>query len=51
MTGKNFLNDCFDGEAWFEGFTKKELCSIVVKTVLAGAFIWAALFVFVAALG
>lgn len=48
---KNFLIDCFDCETWFEGFTKKELAGIVVKAILAGAFIYAVLFVFVAALG
>ena len=48
---KNFLNECFDCEAWFEGFTKKELTGIVVKAVLAGAFLFSVLFVFVAALG
>lgn len=48
---KNFLNECFDGEAWFAGFTKKELAGIAVKAILAGGFIWAVLFVFVTALG
>lgn len=47
----NFLNECFDSETWFEGFTKKELAGIVVKAILAGAFIFGVLFVFVAALG
>lgn len=47
----NFLNECFDCETWFEGFTKKELAWIVVKAVLAGAFLFSVLFVFVAALG
>ena len=47
----NFLNECFDCETWFEGFTKKELTGIVVKAILTGAFIWVVLFVFVTALG
>ena len=47
----NFLNGCFDCEAWFEGFTKKELAKIVVKAVLAGAFLFSVLFMFVAAFG
>lgn len=51
MTGKNFLNECFDCEAWFNGFTKKELAGIVVKAILAGAFLFSVLVVFVAALG
>lgn len=51
MTGKNFLNDCFDCEAWFSGFSKKELAGIVIKAILAGAFIYAVLVVFVAAFG
>ena len=33
----NFLNECFDCETWFKGFSKKELAGIVVKAVLAGA--------------
>ena len=48
---RKFLNECFDCETWFDGFTKKELAGIVVKAILAGAFIYAVLFVFVAALG
>ena len=48
---RNFLTECFDCETWFEGFTKKELAGIVVKAVLAGAFLFSVLFVFVAALG
>ena len=28
---KNFLNECFDCEAWLEGFSKKELAKIVVR--------------------
>lgn len=51
MTGKNFLNDCFDCEAWLEGFSKKELAKIVVKAIFAGAFLFSVLVVFVAALG
>ena len=47
----NFLNECFDCETWFKGFSKKELAGIVVKAVLAGAFLFSVLFVFVAALG
>ena len=47
----NFLNECFDCEAWFEGFSKKELVKIVVKAVLAGAFLFSVLFMFVAAFG
>lgn len=47
----NFLNECFDCETWFEGFTKKELAGIVVKAIFAGAFLFSVLFVFVAALG
>lgn len=48
---KKFLNDCFDCETWFNGFSKKELAGIVIKAILAGAFISAVLFVFVTALG
>lgn len=51
MTGKNFLNDCFDCEAWFSGFSKKELAGIVVKAIVAGAFLFSVLAVFVAAFG
>lgn len=47
----NFLNECFDCEAWFEGFTKKELAGIVVKAVLAGAFLFSVLFVLFAVFG
>lgn len=47
----NFLNECFDCEAWFEGFTNKELAGIVVKAIVAGAFLFSVLFVFVTALG
>lgn len=48
---RKFLNECFDCETWFEGFTKKELAGIIVRAVLAGAFLFSVLFVFVAALG
>ena len=48
---RNFLNECFDCETWFEGFTKKELAKIVVKAILAGAFLFGVLVVFVAAFG
>ena len=48
---KNFLNECFDCEAWFEGFSKKELAGIVVKAIIAGAFLFGVLVVFVAAFG
>ena len=48
---RNFLNDCFDYEAWFAGFTKKELAGIIIKAIIVGAFIYAVLFVLVAALG
>lgn len=41
----NFLNECFDCEAWFEGFSKKELAKIVVKAIIAGAFLFSVLFV------
>lgn len=47
----NFLNECFDCETWFEGFSKKELAGIVVKAILAGAFIYGVLFVLFATLG
>lgn len=47
----NFLNECFDCETWFNGFSKKELAKIVVKAIFAGAFIFGVLFVFVSALG
>ena len=47
----NFLNECFDCEAWFEGFSKKELEKIVVKAIIAGAFLFSVLVVFVAAFG
>ena len=36
----NFLNECFDCETWFEGFSKKELVGIVVKAIIAGAFLF-----------
>ena len=48
---RNFLNECFDCETWFEGFSKKELAGIVVKAILAGAFLFGVLVVFVAAFG
>ena len=48
---RNFLIECFDCEAWFEGFTKKELAKIVVKAIIAGAFLFGVLFMFVAAFG
>ena len=47
----NFLNECFDCETWFEGFSKKELAKIVVKAIVAGAFLFSVLVVFVAACG
>ena len=47
----NFLNECFDCETWFEGFSKKELAKIVVKAIIAGAFLFGVLAVFVAAFG
>ena len=47
----NFLNECFDCETWFEGFSKKELAGIVVKAIIAGAFLFSVLVVFVAAFG
>ena len=47
----NFLNECFDCETWFEGFSKKEMAKIVVKAIIAGALIFSVLFVFVAAFG
>ena len=47
----NFLNECFDCEAWFEGFSKKELAKIVVKAIMAGAFLFSVLVVFIAAFG
>ena len=46
-----FLNECFDCETWFEGFSKKELTGIVVKAIIAGAFLFGVLVVFVAAFG
>ena len=48
---RNFLNECFDCETWFEGFSKKELAKIVVKAILSGAFLFGVLVVFVAAFG
>ena len=48
---RNFLNECFDCETWFEGFSKKELAGIVVKAIIAGAFLFSVLAVFVAAFG
>lgn len=47
----NFLNECFDCETWFEGLSKKELAKIVVKAIIAGAFLFSVLAVFVAAFG
>ena len=47
----NFLNECFDCETWFNGFSKKELAGIVVKAIVAGAFLFGVLVVFVAAFG
>ena len=47
----NFLNECFDCETWFEGFSKKELVGIVVKAIIAGAFLFGVLFMFVAVFG
>ena len=46
-----FFNECFDCETWFEGFSKKELAKIVVKAIVAGAFLFSVLFMFVAAFG
>lgn len=48
---KNFLIDCFDCEIWFDGFSKKELAKIVVRAIIAGAFLFSVLFMFVAAFG
>ena len=48
---RNFLNECFDCETWFEGFSKKELAGIVVKAIITGAFLFGVLVVFVAAFG
>ena len=48
---RNFLNECFDCETWFNGFSKKELAKIVVKAILSGAFLFSVLVVFVAAFG
>ena len=48
---RDFLNECFDYKTWFEGFSKKELAGIVVKAILAGAFIYGVLFVLFTALG
>lgn len=48
---RNFLTECFDCEAWFEGFSKKELAKIVVKAIIAGAFLFSVLVVFVATFG
>ena len=47
----NFLIECFDCETWFNGFSKKELAKIVVKAILAGAFLFSVLVMFVAAFG
>ena len=46
-----FLNECFDCEAWFNGFSKKELAGIVVKAIVAGAFLFCVLFVLFAVFG
>ena len=48
---RNFLNECFDCETWFNGFSKKELAKIVVNAIIAGAFLFSVLFMFVAAFG
>ena len=48
---RNFLNECFDCETWFNGFSKKELAKIVVKAIIAGAFLFSVLVMFVAAFG
>ena len=48
---RNFFNECFDCETWFNGFSKKELAKIVVKAIIAGAFLFGVLAVFVAAFG
>ena len=48
---RNFLIECFDCETWFNGFSKKELAGIVVKAIVAGAFLFGVLFMFVAAFG
>ena len=48
---RNFLNECFDCETWFEGFSKKELAGIIVKAIIAGAFLFSVLFMFVATFG
>ena len=47
----NFLNECFDCETWFNGVSEKELAGIVVKVIVAGAFLFGVLVVFVAAFG
>ena len=47
----NFLNECFDCETWFNGFSKKELAGIVVKAILAGVFLFSVLFVLFAVFG
>ena len=46
-----FLNECFDCETWFEGFSKKELAKIVVKAIIAGVFLFGVLVGCVAAFG
>ena len=46
-----FLNECFDCETWFEGFSKKELAKIVVKAIISGAFLFGVLAVFIAVFG
>ena len=48
---RNFLNECFDCETWFNGFSKKELAKIVVKAIIVGAFLFGVLIVLVAAFG
>ena len=48
---RKFLNECFDCETWFNGSSKKELAGIVVKAIIAGAFLFSVLVVFVAAFG
>ena len=45
------LNECFDCETWFNGFSKKELAKIVVKAIIAGAFLFSVLFVLFSVFG
>ena len=47
----NLLNERFDCETRFEGFSTQESAGSVVKAIVAGAFLFGVLFMFVAAFG